>query len=216
MLKHADGLYSTNCNLNLEKLKASVFQLETVVDKHYLADFRLDYKGTMASPEDEGSSYNLLLHPLPEINALYFSIQSFFNKVQTDVYGFRMPVKYWMQCWYNIFYDGKYRDWHIHGQERDLAWHGFFCVDTHDSKTAYRLNDGQVLDITSQDNLMVMGLNHNQHRTYPKQDITSPRITIGFDIVSETLLMANPKFINKSFGQIADETPQMRNHWMPI
>ena len=87
MLKHADGLYSTTCNLNLEKLKASVFQLETVVDKHYLADFRLDYKGTYNSL-DEGSSYNLLLHPLPEVNALYFSIQTFFNRNKNELFTY--------------------------------------------------------------------------------------------------------------------------------
>ena len=63
---------------------------------------------------------------------------------------------------------------------------------------------------------MVIGLNNNQHRTYPWTNTDRPRITIAFDIITEKTFMTNQNKIQKTFSELAIDTPQLRNHWMPI
>jgi hypothetical protein len=124
------------------------------------------------------NQYNLLLYPFAEFHKLYQEICKTFNNV-CDI-----DDNYYIQCWLNYYEHNQYIDWHKHFDPLDNTWHGFVCVDCKDSKTSYRLPNGEELDIPSIDgNIVISKSNGDIHRTYPWPYTDSPRITIAFDIV---------------------------------
>ena len=221
MERAAESLYIHQCNLDVDTLRTSVRELEKLINDQYKARKRLNFTNYSKSPDiltKSEQSYNLVLHPLPQFHELYFAIRDMFYKAQSMEFDNTIKTNYWMQVWANFYYHDNYpyENWHSHGSLQDFSWHGFYCVDTEESITSYNFKNSNKYDIQCKDNLMVMGLNNNQHRTYPWTNTDRPRITIAFDIITEKTFMTNQNKIQKTFSELAIDTPQLRNHWMPI
>ena len=143
--------------------------------------------------------YNVFLYPSKFFFDLYLEIKDVFRELD----GTKEP--HYIRAWLNYYNEGQYIDWHKHWYSGMRAYHGFYCVDTEPSKTTYKFPDQEeTVDIISEDNLLVIGkCDDDSHRTWPWQDATRPRITLGYDIVPYQYITPPSK-------------PWKINHWSPI
>lgn len=188
MKKLYDGLYSTDCNLDLEKLKSSCLKIEDIVTQFPTDPRWVDNKNHKNPPATVRtiSSYNFLTFPYPQIHNLYKAIQNFFYQVEKSEYGNNGERNYYILSWLNVYHENESLDWHTHTYNTPRAWHGFFCVDTEPSNTLYKFANQSHLSVECKNNSMVIALSENNyHKTEKWLDKTKPRITVAFDIIPE-------------------------------
>lgn len=219
--KPIDGLYTAECDLDLNLLRASCIDLEKFIITHF--DKKIsEYPGKSSETTKVFGQYNLCLYPYPMIHDLYWNIHNMFHTCLTDHHGGRVEDKFVMQCWLNVYKKGEYIEWHSH-TDNPKAWHGFFCVDVEpNSSTFYKWeNDASrkdlEIEIKSKNNLMVLGLcNGDKHKSSVWKR-NNPRITIAFDIIPQKPLFADiQKRYKGSYINAAKNDPRYLNHWIPI
>jgi hypothetical protein len=202
MKKITDGLYQLNCNLNITELKKSCNSIYEDIKSLPLDHNWYNNDGQPNAPNTTKSfsQYNILTFPLSEIHNLYKTIKFSFLEVEKDYYGYNLNLNYFIQAWLNVYDVGQFIDWHGHYYNIARTWHGFYCLDVEPSITTYKFTNNQLLDVSCEDNSLIIGLSdNNQHKTEKWHDKSRPRITIAFDIVPEKgLLGVRP------------------NHWIPI
>ena len=198
--KYRNYVHVYETDLDLEGLKETSSLVKDFVTNYV----DKDYPGINTGPETTRyfNHYNLCLFVYPETQKLYDIINRVANEHIQD-----WSEPWYLQCWLNWYNEGEYVDWHEHSKTTPIGWHGFVCVDTHESKTSYRfpkreIHTGESFDVESKDGHLVIGASDgDQHRTYPWPYKDRPRITIAFDIVPRNVI--NPY----------DYAP---NHWMPL
>lgn len=171
-----DYIKTAELDINLEQFKKSCLFLRDIVLTH--CD-RSD-PGIPIGPATTQiyNKYNLLLFPFDGFYDFYVQLCKTFNKFVDD------NEKYYIQCWVNVYKHGEYLDWHKHFEVEDNAWHGFFCVDAEDSKTSYKLPNGEQVDVPSKNGKLVISKSAGDlHRTYPWPHEDRERLTVAFDIV---------------------------------
>lgn len=177
---HPDYLYSFDLNsLDNKKIFNECLELES-----YL-------KTNLENPKEKFGSfttsnyeaYNLFTFPLDETNKLYKEIVTYCSPLLDE------NTKYWIQCWSNIFRKGDFIDWHGHWDSKYKAWHGFYCVNTDNSFTEYKIPHLEKnIKVQSKNNRLVIGKSDGDKHKSSLWDKESPRITIAFDIIPlETL-----------------------------
>ena len=135
--KTIDGLYTAECNLDLNLLKKSCLDLEGFITSQFDKSVS-EYEGKSTETTKLFAQYNLCLYPYPMIHELYWTIHAMFHTSLTDYYSGKVEDKFVMQCWLNVYKKGEYIEWHSH-TDNPKAWHGFFCVDVEpNSSTFYR------------------------------------------------------------------------------
>ena len=74
--EHIDGLYTVQCNLELNQLRKSCDKLYDTIPKSVQFDDQLgnDIEGNVGIMTKLFSKYNILLYPLPGLNELYWNI----------------------------------------------------------------------------------------------------------------------------------------------
>jgi hypothetical protein len=194
MTVYHNYIITEKANLDLTSLKTSCYKLHDLIKTNF-KDNQKEYLGTSTLTTQLYSSYNLLMYPYDQFYELYSFIKKVFRENCTD------EKKYYIQCWLNYYEKNQYIDWHRHWKPKYKTWHGFFCVSCEPSKTTYKLpHVYSPVDITSEDNLLVISQSAgDEHRTYP-WPYDDPRITIAFDIVPQEYI--NPE--------------KWMNHWVPI
>jgi hypothetical protein len=131
-----------------------------------------------------------------QYNLLSFPIESFQNLYHTMVSVIKpcMPKEtHVLQCWLNIFRGNEFIDWHHHWRKRYRAVHGFYCVNVTPSYTEYKFehSPGSTYKVESKEGLLVFGKSDGDiHRSSPWQDLNTPRVTIAFDIIPVSTLLA--------------------------
>lgn len=215
--EHVRGLYTAKLDLDLKVLRETADEMYDIIKECFVSDHS-DYNGQSTLTTKLYSKYNFLMYPLPGINELYWNIHHVFHACLTHLHG-QVNHRYFMQCWLNYYRKGEFIDWHSHTNKDIGAWHGFFCLDVEpDSYTSYRWPNeperkGLVVDVESENNLMVMGVsNLDQHRSseWPFED--RPRITIAFDILPQMEVYGS----DSGFKQKMKENKYFVNHWIPI
>lgn len=201
MKEYKHGLYT-------QKVQHDPFEIRDTCSKMYdfisntFADGK-DYNGNSTLVSGLFSKYNFLMYPLPGIHQLYKNIQNVFNESYERYYGKPNTEQHFIQCWLNYYWKHDFIDWHGHWPSKYRAWHGFFCVQVGtDSKTSYQWKDGALIDIPSEDGLVVMGISDGDKHRSSEWMHSNPRITVAFDIVPVDNAKIKPE--------------QYINHWIPI
>lgn len=190
-------IYTKLLDLDVEEIKKSSYDMRNKLYQKFKVD--TDTSPNQAMLSSIFQKYNLLMYPYKGFHDLYTEIAKLFHEINDD-----RSHQYYMQCWVNFYHKGQFIDWHQHRNKSAKAWHGFYCVDCEPSHTSYKLEDGNIVDIHSKNNLLVISKSGGDvHRTWPWQGDT-PRITIAFDIVPQFKLDPNTCPIDYT------------NHWIPV
>jgi hypothetical protein len=195
------GLYQGLCDLNVEKLRHSCYNVLNDIKDLPLNSNYYDLDNQKDAPNSTKSvnQYNFLTFVYPEIHKLYHTIRNQFFVAEKLHYGINIKTNYYIQSWLNVYKKDQFINWHSHNYDVARAWHGFFCVYAEPSKTIYKIND-LTIDVPSINNNLVIGLcENNSHRTEPWHDSNFDRVTIAFDIIPEIALKGHKG-----------------NHWIPI
>jgi hypothetical protein len=213
--KTIDGLYTAECDLDLNTLRKSSLEMEKIV-KSVFRSSDSNFGGTSTETTKLYAQYNLCLYPLPMIHELYWAIHGMFHTCLSDHFG-KVDDKFVMQSWLNVYRKGEYIDWHSHTNTRS-AWHGFFCVDVEPkSSTFYRWKDSNTeIEIESKNNLIVMGLCNGDEHKSSVWNKSKPRITIAFDILPIKEVHTQATKTHGSYLSAAQKDPKFLNHLIPI
>jgi hypothetical protein len=144
------------------------------------------------------------MYPLPGVHELYRNIRDVFNNSYYEYFGYENKRPHFIQCWLNYYWRGDFIDWHGHWPSSFNAWHGFFCVNVEpQSSTLYKWKDSeQIIEVPSQNGLMVLGISDQDKHRSTEWNQQAPRITVAFDIVPVDNASIRPE--------------QYINHWIPI
>ncbi len=222
--EHVRGLYSSKLSLDNSKIFKSSMMVGEIVLANYAKDesnefeSRFNQECTMTSVLHR--NYNLFLYPLPQLHELYFEIQRVFHSCLARYSGITNK-RYYIQCWVNIFQNNEFIDWHTHFHPNVNAWHGFYCVNVEpDSFTSYRWpNHEEIIDIKSENGLVVLGVSGGDRHKSSKWNQETPRVTIAFDILPQESLMHERAIEEIGKDKIIKEVfckPEYINHWVPI
>ena len=179
------------------------------------------YKVKSTKTTEIFNQYNFFLYPFPGVHELYWTVFEMFHACLSDHHG-RIEEKFVMQSWINVFEKGQYIDWHSHTERYINSWHGFFCLNVEpDSFTSYKWENDPSrkdlqIDITSKNNLIVMGISNGDLHKSSVWNHKEPRITIAFDIVPVKHVYNNAKVKNKDYLGAMKKYPNLVNHWVPI
>jgi hypothetical protein len=92
-----------------------------------------------------------------------------------------------MQCWLNYHHSNEVLDWHNHAWD----YHGYICIDPKKTRTVFR-----EYEIVNQIGNIYIGPGNREHKVVVDEDYSSPRITLGFDIMvnndNEFFKLINP------------------------
>ena len=219
--KQIEGLYTAKVDLDLKVMRRTADEMYEIIKESFSSD-KSDYSGQSTLTTKLFSKYNFLMYPLPGIHELYWTIHQVFHSCLTDADGI-VNERYFMQCWLNYYQKGEYIDWHSHTPTDVGGWHGFYCLDVEPgSYTSYkwpknRKRKGLVLDVKSENNLIVMGKsNDDQHRSSEWDFEDRPRITIAFDILPWESISGDAARGHGSYLNAMNENKFFVNHWIPV
>jgi hypothetical protein len=201
---YEDYLYTRKLDLNLVEQKQTAENMHKFITKTFADEKHQDPTQNMVY--DLYTKYNYLMYALPGNRKLYDGIKETFYACLNHKYG-KDPFDgdYYIQCWLNMFFKGQFIDWHTHWPSEWKVWHGFYCLDVEpDSSTTYRLPGNKIVDVKSQNNLLVLGPSDGDEHRSSEWNLETPRITIAFDIVPAKSLFE---------GGFLFSNP---NHWIPI
>lgn len=171
-------LYIDKLNLNINELRKSCLLLDQLVNIKFSSeetDYKIDSKTPLST--SVATSYNLFLFPYKGFHELYEQIRIRFKESCV------INSPHYIHGWVNVYNSNQNLGWHRHWSGvTNSSIHGFFCVQSEGSFTEYKFDDGEEINVKSEDNLLVMGnSNNNLHKTSEWSKVY-PRITIAFDI----------------------------------
>lgn len=201
---YEDYLYTRKLDLDLHTQRLTADIMYNFVKERFSTS---DHSGQDTMVYELYLKYNYFMYALPGIHELYTSVKETFIECikhknnGVDPYG----GKYYIQCWLNFYNKGQFIDWHKHWPSEYKAWHGFYCLDVEpDSSTFYKLPNGTLLDVKSENNLLVLGPSDGDEHRSSDWNQDKPRVTIAFDIVpAEIMFKTNTTFV-------------IDNHWVPL
>jgi len=83
----------------------------------------------------------------------------------------------WMQSWVNFHTYDTVLDWHNH----DASYHGYVCIEPQDTITEF-----EQWKIENECGNIYFGPGYNRHRVVNKSKYDGVRITVAFDIITES------------------------------
>jgi|TARA_B100000900_G_scaffold286242_1_gene245374 hypothetical protein len=86
----------------------------------------------------------------------------------------------WIQCWLNIHDENQLLKWHTH---YDSLFHGFICIDPKHTETVF-----ENYTIKNKIGNVYVGPSNIHHKVVNKKPFVGERITIGFDILDESII----------------------------
>ena len=202
LTKHTHGLYSTKVKCNIGELATTCDTMYKFIGSTFAKTDTFNGNSTLLTKLY--TRYNFLMYPLPGVHELYRNIRDVFNNSYYEYFGYENNRPHFIQCWLNYYWRGDFIDWHGHWPSEYNAWHGFFCVNVEpQSSTLYKWKDSeQIIEVPSQNGLMVMGISDQDKHRSTEWNQQAPRITVAFDIVPVDNASIRPE--------------QYINHWLPI
>lgn len=85
----------------------------------------------------------------------------------------------WIQSWLNFHKENQALDWHTH----TFPLHGYICIDPKNSTTEF-----EEWSIDNEVGTVYIGPGNVKHRVLVNDTYTGNRITIGFDVITESSL----------------------------
>jgi hypothetical protein len=195
---HSNYLYSKDLqSIDNDKLFIECLEVESYL-KQTINLQQDSYKEFGSFTTSIFQKYNLFSFPCKEASILYREL------VSNIIPYLDKSEHYWIQCWFNVFRENESINWHSHWDKELKIWHGFYCVNTKNSYTEYKIpNLKEIIKVPSQDSRLVFGKSDgDEHRSSIWENKNKPRVTIAFDIIPSA-----------SLNKIKMYTP---NHYIPF
>jgi hypothetical protein len=170
----------TGCDSSLKSDNFTLSALPTL-----FSDTSAEDKGTIKEMAEADMSgyrfYNVfnLTSPSP----LYWFLFKNIKQVVRDTLGNNQPL--WMQCWMNFHKQNEVLKWHDH----HFPYHGYVSIDPKNSTTEFKQGSLKYNIENVVGNIYFGPGWERMHRVVVNEDYDdSPRITLGFDILTEPTL----------------------------
>ena len=105
-----------------------------------------------------------------------------FNELRGFVYDYIKPKQLWMQAWVNYHMPDQVLQWHNH----EWPIHGYISIRPHKTKTVF-----EGYEIDNQVGNVYIGPGNRYHRVEVLEDYDTPRITLGFDLLTDPTQCSN-------------------------
>tara|TARA_B100000287_G_C20633706_1_gene780841 strand:- start:967 stop:1479 length:513 start_codon:yes stop_codon:yes gene_type:complete len=99
-----------------------------------------------------------------------------FNELRGFVYDYIKPKQLWMQAWVNYHMPDQVLQWHNH----EWPIHGYISIRPHKTKTVF-----EGYEIDNEVGNVYIGPGNRYHRVEVLEDYDTPRITLGFDLLTD-------------------------------
>ena len=99
-----------------------------------------------------------------------------FNELRGFVYDYTKPKQLWMQAWVNYHMPDQVLQWHNH----EWPIHGYISIRPHKTKTVF-----EGYEIDNEVGNVYIGPGNTYHRVEVLEDYDTPRITLGFDLLTD-------------------------------
>lgn len=145
----------------------------------------VDWYGNLTSAKHH--FYNIYTFPIKELYQLYFQLREKITPLLDP------NTDYVLKGWLNVFRKGEKVNWHAHWPAVTKVWHGFYCVNVGENKSAtlYRIPGvEETVTVPSKNGLLVVGKSEDDRHTSTAWTEDTPRITLAFDIIP--MWAANP------------------------
>ena len=105
-----------------------------------------------------------------------------FNELRGFVYDYTKSKQLWMQSWVNYHMPDQVLQWHNH------TWpiHGYISIRPHKTKTVF-----EGYEIDNEVGNVYIGPGNRYHRVEVLEDYDTPRITLGFDLLTKPTQCSN-------------------------
>ena len=105
-----------------------------------------------------------------------------FNELRGFVYDYTKPKQLWMQAWVNYHMPDQVLQWHNH----EWPIHGYISIRPHKTKTVF-----EGYEIDNEVGNVYIGPGNTYHRVEVLEDYNTPRITLGFDLLTDPTQCSN-------------------------
>jgi hypothetical protein len=105
-----------------------------------------------------------------------------FNELRGFVYDYIQPKQLWMQSWVNYHMPDQVLQWHNH----EWPIHGYISIRPHKTKTVF-----EGYEIDNEVGNVYIGPGNRYHRVEVLEDYDTPRITLGFDLLTKPTQCSN-------------------------
>ena len=99
-----------------------------------------------------------------------------FNELRGFVYDYTKPKPLWMQAWVNYHIPDQVLQWHNH----EWPIHGYISIRPHKTKPVF-----EGYEIDNEVGNVYIGPGNTYHRVEVLEDYDTPRITLGFDLLTD-------------------------------
>ena len=99
-----------------------------------------------------------------------------YNELRGFVYDYTKPKQLWMQAWVNYHMPDQVLQWHNH----EWPIHGYISIRPHKTKTVF-----EGYEIDNEVGNVYIGPGNTYHRVEVLEDYDTPRITLGFDLLTD-------------------------------
>ena len=205
-----DTIYTRNLGLDTNTQKKSANLMYDLICDNFVG-LDNDSVGKSTPTTKVYAEYNYLMYPVPGNYELYNKIKETFYQCLNHS-NWNVEPQYYIQAWLNYYKKGDYIDWHGHAPPEMKAWHGFYCVDVEpSSQTMYKLpNKEHISIVQSKNDLMVVSPSNGDLHKSSEWNEETPRITIAFDIIPQSILFEGVHTHN------IVNTWKAINHWIPL
>ena len=170
----------TGCDSSLKSDSFTLSALPTL-----FSDTSAEDKGTikdMAKADMSGYRFYNVFN-LTSPSTLYCLLYNNIKKIVRNTLGNNQPL--WMQCWMNFHKQQEVLKWHDH----HFPYHGYVSIDPKNSTTEFKQGSLRYNIENVVGNIYFGPGWERMHRVVVNEDYDdSPRITLGFDILTEPTL----------------------------
>ena len=139
----------------------------------------------------QDTTWGYYLYNIFSVSSPSLSYWTIYKKLRDIIKENVKEEKIWMQAWLNYHNYDDVLDWHNH----TASYHGYICIEPQDTTTEF-----EGWEIKNEVGNIYFGSGNVRHRVVNNSYYTGKRITIGFDIIPESLFQNSFVFSTKQYG----------------